>query len=72
MRIAEARKTSLRFTNAPATFCTRMNELFNESLDKFVVVYLDDIVIIAVLWRSMSPTFFEVLRRDGIASDYSL
>jgi Reverse transcriptase (RNA-dependent DNA polymerase) len=32
-------------TNAPATFCTMMNEVFQEYLDKFVVVYLDDIVI---------------------------
>ena len=32
-------------TNAPATFCTLMNEVFREYLDKFVVVYLDDIMI---------------------------
>ena len=32
-------------TNAPATFCTLMNHVFHEYLDKFVVVYLDDIVI---------------------------
>ena len=32
-------------TNAPATFCTLMNEVFHEYLDKFVVVYLDDIVV---------------------------
>ncbi|GJR43519.1 putative nucleotidyltransferase, ribonuclease H [Tanacetum coccineum] len=32
-------------TNAPATFCTRMNKLFHPFLDKFVVVYLDDIVV---------------------------
>lgn len=32
-------------TNAPATFCTLMNQVFQEYLDKFVVVYLDDIVI---------------------------
>ncbi|XP_019058307.1 PREDICTED: uncharacterized protein LOC104816062 [Tarenaya hassleriana] len=32
-------------TNAPATFCTMMNQLFHEYLDKFVVVYLDDIVV---------------------------
>ncbi|CAL9084794.1 unnamed protein product, partial [Musa textilis] len=32
-------------TNAPATFCTLMNQLFKESLDKFMVVYLDDIVV---------------------------
>ncbi|KAL4018158.1 hypothetical protein IC575_021748 [Cucumis melo] len=32
-------------TNAPATFCTLMNQVFHEYLDKFVVVYLDDIVV---------------------------
>nr|GEV84874.1 hypothetical protein [Tanacetum cinerariifolium] len=32
-------------TNAPVTFCTLMNKLFHLFLDKFVVVYLDDIVV---------------------------
>ena len=32
-------------TNAPATFQTAMNTLFYEWLDKFVIVYLDDILI---------------------------
>ena len=32
-------------TNAAATFCTLMNQVFHEYLDKFVVVYLDDIVV---------------------------
>ncbi|KAJ7975820.1 Retrotransposon protein, putative, Ty3-gypsy subclass [Quillaja saponaria] len=32
-------------TNAPATFCTLMNQVFRGYLDKFIVVYLDDIVI---------------------------
>ncbi|KAL0294877.1 UNVERIFIED_CONTAM: RNA-directed DNA polymerase [Sesamum calycinum] len=31
-------------TNAPATFCTLMNRVFQPFLDKFFVVYLDDIV----------------------------
>nr|GEV34752.1 hypothetical protein [Tanacetum cinerariifolium] len=32
-------------TNDPAMFCTLMNKLFHPFLDKFVVVYLDDIVV---------------------------
>ncbi|GJR39352.1 putative nucleotidyltransferase, ribonuclease H [Tanacetum coccineum] len=32
-------------TNAPATFCTLMNKLFHLFCDKFMVVYLDDIVV---------------------------
>ena len=32
-------------TNAPTTFCMLMNKIFHPYLDKFVVVYLNDIVI---------------------------
>ncbi|CAL1380625.1 unnamed protein product [Linum trigynum] len=32
-------------TNAPATFCTLINQVFEPFLDRFVVVYLDDIVV---------------------------
>lgn len=32
-------------TNAPATFCNIMNDVFYEYIDRFVVVYLDDIVV---------------------------
>ena len=32
-------------TNAPTTFCNLMKDVLYEFLDRFVVVYLDDIVI---------------------------
>lgn len=32
-------------TNAPATFCNLMNDVLYEYLDRFVVVYLDDLVV---------------------------
>jgi hypothetical protein len=33
------------FTNAPAMFCTFMNDIFLKWLDDFMVVYIDDILI---------------------------
>ncbi|XP_039163085.1 uncharacterized protein LOC120290759 [Eucalyptus grandis] len=32
-------------TNAPGTFCTMMNKVLHPFLDRFVVVYLDDIMV---------------------------
>ena len=36
---------SFRLTNAPAYFMGMMNKVFMEYLDKFVVVFIDDIPI---------------------------
>ena len=32
-------------TNAPATFQQEMNDIFREQLGKFVVIFLDDILV---------------------------
>jgi hypothetical protein len=32
-------------TNAPATFCNLMNDVFYDYINRFVVVYLDDILV---------------------------
>ena len=36
---------SFRFTNAPAYFMNLMNKVFMEYLDKFVIVFIDDILV---------------------------
>ncbi|PKI43756.1 hypothetical protein CRG98_035862, partial [Punica granatum] len=56
-------------TNAPATFCTLMNMVLHSFLDRFVVVYLDDIVMYS---RSLEDhvehlrQVFEVLRENSL------
>ena len=56
-------------TNAPAMFCTLMNQLFKEYLDKFVVVYLDDIVIYNQMLKEHVKhrrTIFKILKENTL------
>ncbi|KAA0057266.1 reverse transcriptase [Cucumis melo var. makuwa] len=65
-------------TNAPATFCTLMNQVFHEYLDKFVVVYLDDIVVYSTtmeehrdhLQKAMPKSVSELRSFLGLANYY--
>ncbi|RVX13859.1 RNA-directed DNA polymerase-like [Vitis vinifera] len=56
-------------TNAPATFCTLMNKIFHPYLDKFVVVYLDDIVIYSNTLKEHEEHLrkvFKILRQNEL------
>ncbi|XP_020080336.1 uncharacterized protein LOC109704005 [Ananas comosus] len=56
-------------TNAPATFCTLMNKLFHPYLDRFMVVYLDDIVVYSNTLQEHIEhlrTGFQVLRENQL------
>ncbi len=51
------------FTNAPATFCTLMNDIFREWLDDFMVVYIDDILIYSGSLEEHAEHLWKVFQR---------
>ena len=60
---------SFGLTNAPATFYTLMNQVFHEYLDKFVIEYLNDIVVYSVMIEEHEHHFqlvFEKLRLNQL------
>jgi hypothetical protein len=48
---------SFELTNAPAYFMYLMNKVFMEYLDKFVVVFIDDIFATQGVKKSMKSIF---------------
>jgi hypothetical protein len=56
-------------TNAPATFCTLMNKVLQPFLDRFVVVYLDDIVVYS---RSLAEHVDHLKQVFGVLRDNEL
>ncbi len=52
-----------RLSNAPATFCTLMNDIFREWLDDFVVVYIDDILIYSGSFEEHAEHLRKVFQR---------
>lgn len=48
-------------TNAPATFQSMMNDIFKQLIDKFVVVYLDDIMIFSKSYEEHAEHLTQVL-----------
>ena len=50
-------------TNIPATFCTLMNQVFHEYLDKFVVVSLDDIVVYSAMMKENKEHLTKVFQK---------
>mmetsp|Transcript_606 Transcript_606/g.751 ORF Transcript_606/g.751 Transcript_606/m.751 type:complete len:133 (-) Transcript_606:2588-2986(-) len=43
--------------NAPATFMRAMNNLLSPFIDKWLVVYLDDLLVFVKIWMNISITF---------------
>ncbi len=49
-------------TNAPATFMDLMNRIFHPYLDRFVVVFIDDILVYSKNWEKYDEHLRVVLQ----------
>jgi hypothetical protein len=59
-RLYEYLVMSFRLTNAPAHFMYLLNSVFMLELDKFIIVFIDDILIYSKTWEEH---FWIVLQR---------
>lgn len=50
-------------TNAPATFMRLMNEVFHDYLDKFVIIFVDDILVYSRMTEEHEKHLKMVLER---------
>ena len=51
-----------RFTNAPSNFMCMMNNIFNKYMDKFVLVFIDDLLVYSKNKEEYEEHFRIVLR----------
>ena len=65
---------SLGLTNAPAVFMDLMNRIFEEYLDKFVIVFIDDILIYSKTEEDHAEhlrTTLEILKKKKLYAKFS-
>jgi hypothetical protein len=70
----EFRVLPFGLTNAPATFMRLMNDIFRPLLDKYVIIYLDDILIYSKTkeeHESHLKTVLDILRRHQLYAKLS-
>nr|GFC72413.1 putative reverse transcriptase domain-containing protein [Tanacetum cinerariifolium] len=61
-------------TNAPAVFIDLMNRVFHEFLDKFVIVFIDDILVFSKSKEEHEDhlrTVLQILRREKLYAKFS-